>query len=193
MALIRAHHLALAIALTACGAGAAAPKTAPLAGALVLQGEEGALSLEQLAGRAPYTVLLFFSGDCPVQKAHDARLRELVASYQPKGVAFVAVASETDADVARLRAELGKRGLAMPLVEDRGAKLADQLAVEYSTHVVLLDRERHPLYSGGIDDERSRLTDHAKPWLRSALEDTLAGRPVATARTEPLGCPLSKH
>lgn len=191
MALIR--PLLLALLVSACGAATPAPKGAPLAGALVVEGETGPVSLADLAGRAPYTVLLFFSGDCPVQKAHDARLRELVAAFQPKGVAFVAVASETGADLARLRAELAKRSLAMPLVEDRGAKLADQLSVEYSTHVTLLDRERHVLYSGGIDDERSRLTEHPKPWLRTALEETVAGRAVTTARTEPLGCPLSKH
>jgi peroxiredoxin len=181
------------LAFTACGPREDARAPVVLGGSLAFEGDEGALTLEALSARATLTVLVFFSADCPVQKAHDARLREIATVYRERGVAFVAVSSEQSADVARLRAELAKRSLGMPLVVDRRASLADALGVEYTTHAVVLDRARRVLYSGGIDSERTHLTPNAEPWLRNALDAALAGRPVAKARTEPLGCPLDKH
>jgi hypothetical protein len=181
------------LAFTACGPREDARAPVVLGGSLTFESDEGAPTLEALTARAPLTVFVFFSADCPVQKAHDARLREIATVYRERGVAFVAVSSEQRADVARLRAELAKRSLGMPLVVDRRAALADALGVEYTTHAVVLDRARRVLYSGGIDSERTHLTPTAEPWLRSALDAALAGRPVAKARTEPLGCPLDKH
>ncbi len=194
---MRALPLVLcALLASACGSRAGAPSTAApvtVASATVLRSDTGEVALTDLVKKAPYTVLLFFSADCPVQKAHDARLRELVATYRPRGVAFAAIASEEGPDLGRLREELAKRALEMPLFEDRGAVLADALGVEYTTHVVLLDGERHVLYSGGIDSERTHTTDHAEPHLRNALEAVLAGKAVTKPRVEPLGCPLLKH
>jgi hypothetical protein len=128
-----------------------------------------------------------------VQKAHDARLRDLVAAYAPRGVGFAAVDAETGTDAAADRAELRRRGLSIPLLEDRGAALADALGVEYSTHVVVLAPDRRVLYSGAFDGDRTHLTATGEPYLKEALDAALAGKPVGKARTEPLGCPLRKH
>lgn len=174
---------------------AACSKTtsAPPAEAALVDRDGTSTPLRDLAARSPYTVLVFFTAECPVQKAHDARLRELVQSYGARGVAFVGVVSEVSADMAAERAEAERRGLTFPVVEDRGARLADALGVEYSTHAVLVDREGRVLYSGGQDSDRTSLSPEPRAYLRDALEDVLAGRPVARARTEALGCPLRKH
>ncbi len=195
------HALLLlaSLLLTSCRAPteAARPPTTSgptkIASPAPLVGEEGTLSVGELAKRAPFTVLLFFSADCPVQKAHDPRIREIVATYRTRGVAFAAIASEEGTDAARLRDEVKKRALEMPLFEDRGALLADALGVEYTTHVVVLDAERRIHYSGAIDSERTHLTPRGEPHLRNALDAVLEGKPVAKPRVEPLGCPLLKH
>jgi hypothetical protein len=150
-------------------------------------------SIEARAARSPHTVLVFFSSECPVQKAHDARLRELMNAYQARGVAFAAVVSEVGVDMAAEREEAKRRVPGIAVLEDKNAALADALGVEYSTHSVLLDKERHVLYSGGIDSDRTHLSPDTSPWLKQALDATLSGAPVAKAKTEPLGCPLRKH
>lgn len=170
--------------------GAVAIPTAP---DVVLGADAAPISLTDLTKRSPLTVLLFFASDCPVQKAHDGRLRELVAEYEPKGVSFAAVLSETGTDVAADRAEVRRRGFAMPVFEDRGAALADALGVEYSTHVLLLEPSRRVLYSGAFDSERTHLTSAPEAYLRDALDAALAGRAVAKNHVEALGCPLRKH
>ncbi|MBX3207026.1 MAG: redoxin family protein [Labilithrix sp.] len=190
--------LSAAAPTTACGGApsqAAATVTSTTAPAsLSLRDDTGKdESLSERAARAPLTVLLFFSADCPVQKAHDARIRELVDAYGPRGVAFSAVVSEVGADVAAERGAATQRGLGVPVLEDKDAALADALGVEYSTHAVVLDRGRRVLYSGGIDSDRTHLSPKAERWLARALDEALAGKPVSRAKTEPLGCPLRKH
>jgi hypothetical protein len=149
--------------------------------------------LGELVKRSRLTVLFFFSAECPVQKAHDARVRELMSLYQAKGVSFAAVLSETGADVAAERDAARRRGLTMPVLEDRGATLAEALGVEYSTHAVLLGADRRILYSGALDSDRTHMTSGAEPYLRNAIDATLAGEAVKKARVEALGCPLRKH
>lgn len=169
----------------ACARPAASPAAAPIVAPAdaVLRDASAEETLAARAARAPLTVLVFFGPDCPVQKAHDARLRELVAAYAPRGVSFAAVVTKRSGEVA---------APSMPVLEDEKAALANALGVEYSTHSVVLDRERRVLYSGAIDGDRTHLTPGAEPYLRNALDDALAGRAVAKPRTEPLGCPLEK-
>ncbi len=183
------------LAVAACGGRAEAPATpAALARTFTLVDEAGKPApIDAVLAPTKLTVFLFFTSECPVQKAHDARVRELVALYAPRDVGFVAVASEAGIDLAAERESTRRRALGMPLLEDQGAALADALGVDYSTHVVLVARDRSILYSGAFDSERSHLTDHAVPHLRNALDSALAGRPVTVARAEPLGCPLRKH
>ncbi|MBX3262947.1 MAG: hypothetical protein KF782_24935, partial [Labilithrix sp.] len=107
--------LATAAPIAACGGApgrAATTVTSTAAPAsLSLRDDAGRDEpLSERAARAPLTVLLFFSSDCPVQKAHDARVRELVDAYGPRGVAFSAVVSEVGADVAAERAAAKERG-----------------------------------------------------------------------------------
>lgn len=173
-------------AALACAGQPSSPAAAPSSVApadAVLRDASAEESLGARASRSPLTVLVFFSPDCPVQKAHDARLRELVATYAPRGVSFAAVVTARSGDVA---------AAPMPVVEDPKAALANALGVDFSTHAIVLDRERRILYSGAIDSERTHLTSGAEPYLRNAIDAALAGRPVARPRTEPLGCPLAK-
>jgi peroxiredoxin len=189
--------LLLSLSLAACGGAAVqspeGPKTVAPA-AVSLRDDAGHDEpLSDRAARSNLTVLLFFSSHCPVQKAHDARIRELVAAYGTRGVSFSAIVSEVDTDMAAEREAAKQRGLGVPVLEDKGAALADALGVEYSTHAVVLDRERRVLYSGGIDSDRSHLSAGAERWLERALDAALEGKPIAKAKTEPLGCPLRKH
>lgn len=176
--------------LGACGGGAAAPRGEGAAAiALTSDGRPSRVG-DLVAGQA-LTVFFFIAPQCPVQKAHEARLRALVDAYRDRGVAFGAVSSEVDADPEQDRALAARLGV--PLYHDRGAKLADAVEAEYSTHTVLFDRGGRLLYSGGFDSERTRMTDDAEPYAKAALDAALAGAAIAKPKTEALGCPLRKR
>src|SRR5690349_13723704 len=103
MALIRV--LALAAALFAC-APAHSPADLTRRELPGSDGQRHAL----IDPSARLTVLEFFSAHCKCQAAHDARWRELVQTFEPRGVAFRMIDSERGASVARDRQLATERG-----------------------------------------------------------------------------------
>jgi peroxiredoxin len=136
------------------------------------------------------TVLEFFSATCPCQAAHDERLRSIAVDYAARGVAVLAIDSEVDAKVERDRAEAARRQYPFPVVLDRGAAIARAYQAEYATYTVLMDRAGNVLYRGGIDSDKRHLHPDATSFLREALDDAIAGRPVRRPEGKTLGCSL---
>lgn len=156
-----------------------------------LTGVDGkSLSLADLARRAPFTVIVFVSATCPCTAAHQERLEDLEAAYRPRGVQLVAVDSEVGTTPASLALEA--RDYSVPLLADEGARLATALGAEYATYTVILDREGHPRYRGGIDSDKGTIHPDATLYVRDALEDLLAGKPPRRAEGKTLGCMLRK-
>ncbi len=170
------------------GCAAAQRPTHPLA-PLQLSAADG--STQRVPSeRAELTVVEFFSADCDCQRAHDARLNELAQRYEARGVAWFAVDSETDASSARDAALAKERGYLFALLVDHGAALAQALGAEYATYSVVLGRDGRVLYRGGIDSDQRELHDDARFYLRDALDDLLAHRPVRQPQGPALGCAL---
>jgi hypothetical protein len=150
-----------------------------------------ALDLSLLPGPpAHLTVLVFFSPHCHCLTMHEPRLAALYDRYSARGVRFLMVDSEVGATEARDTEEAQRRGYRFPIVLDRGAKLAAMLGAEYATYSVVLDAEGRVRYHGGIDDDKTHLTDQATPYLQDAIEDVLSGREPRADKGKTLGCAL---
>ncbi len=176
------------LALSGCARGA---RTGSLVAPRTLAATDGAThAILPAEGGPRLTVLVFSAWHCPCQAAHDARLGELTARYQPRGVTFYAVDSEVGGSLAEDAAQAQKRGYAFPVLLDPGASLARALHAEFATETFVLDRRGTVLYHGGLDSDATRLKGGASPYLENALEDLLAGRPPRMAETKALGCAL---
>jgi hypothetical protein len=139
---------------------------------------------------ARFTVVEFFSAHCPCQAVHDARLAVLARTYGPRGVTFVAVDSEADASLERDQREAEQRGYPYPILLDPEGSIARALHADYATYTVLLDARQQILFRGGIDGDRTHLHADATPYLKNALDDALAGRPIQVPEAKTLGCSL---
>ncbi len=178
--------LALVAACASCVAsspslGSAAP---PLAGT------DGAPHDLLPTGEERYVVLIFFSADCQVLAAHDERIRGIAETYVRRGFRFLAVDPEVGATLEVDAREVAARGYPFPIVLDRGARLAKAAGALYAGQTFVIDRSGRPVYQGGIDSDRTRLTNGKASYLVDALDDLLAGRPPRVAQTKVLGCAL---
>ncbi len=179
--------LAALAALMSCACAASAPRVPQLA----LEATEGPpVTLPGGLAGARYTVLEFFAAHCPCQAAHDARLRALHAAYATRRVRFYAVDSEAGASRERDAAEARARSYPFPVLLDPGGQLARSLGAEYATYSVVIDPAGAVVYRGGIDSDRLDLTRGARPYLKDALDDLLAGHAPRTAESKALGCAL---
>jgi hypothetical protein len=126
------------------------------------------------------TVLVFDAQECGVLSAHTARLRALSEEFIPRGVQFWAVERERG----------GERLFWMPRVRDPRGDLARATGAAYAGETLVLTQDARIRYRGGIDSNGLHLTEDARPYLREALEDLLAGRPLRFPETKTLGCAL---
>ena len=172
-------------------AAACAPATTPHVPVVDLQNTRGEVERfpSTLSG-ARWTVLVFLSADCPCFEAHEPRLAALARDYDTKGVRFLLVDSERESSASRAARASLEQSLAIPLVIDANAALADALRAEYATYSVVLDQEGVIRYRGGIDSDKSFLREDATPYLQDALDDLLAGVAPRRSESEALGCTL---
>lgn len=174
----------------------AAPAIAdtPWFSTIPLTGTDGRTrTLSDILGDGRYLVVTFFSASCPCQTAHDTRLKDLHAQWHARGVEFIAVDSEANSSLSNDTSEAKRRGYPFPILSDPEGKLADALGAKYATYTVIVDKEGRIRYRGGIDSDKSHLTDKARHYVRTALSQLFAGQDPNPAEGKTLGCFLRRR
>jgi thiol-disulfide isomerase/thioredoxin len=132
-------------------------------------------------------VIVFLSVVCPYSQYFEDHLRQLDATYGPKGVMFVGVNSNRTETPEEVVEHAHKTGQTFPIMKDVGNHVADLLGAHVTPEALLFDREGRLRYRGRI---RSKLgsTD-----LRDALDAVLAGRRVKTPVAKAFGCSITRE
>jgi peroxiredoxin/mono/diheme cytochrome c family protein len=160
-----------------------------------LQDFRGAWHRIDEVGEGKVVVLAFLGTECPLASLYAPRLGELARAYEKKGVAFFGIDSNQQDAPSALSRFAREHELPFPLLKDVGNELADRLGVERTPEVFVLDAGRVVRYRGRVDDQYGfgvHRPAATRRDLAAALEDLLAGRPVATPRTEPVGCRIGR-
>ncbi len=136
--------------------------------------------------RSGTTVYIVNSTTCPYCEDYVERMKGIEASYMPRGVDVVHIypirAEPTDEKV-RWHAAQGFRG---GQIIDGDASIARALEAQKTPTVYVVDAKGVILYRGAIDDAPDG-AGTATPFLANALDQHLAGKPVAVTTTEPAG------
>ncbi|AGA28981.1 redoxin domain-containing protein [Singulisphaera acidiphila] len=152
------------------------------------------VSLYGFAGKKA-VVLAFLGTDCPVGNLYAPRLAELSKAYQDKGVVFLGINSNAQETVEQVAAHAKTYGLDFPVLKDTVNLVADLTLAERTCEVLVLDGRAVLRYRGAIDDQYAigkRKPAAANQYLSDALDQLLAGKPVATPATEVVGCLLDR-
>lgn len=143
---------------------------------------------------APVLVLVFVGNGCPSVRAFEPWLADFQRAYEDRGVQVVWVNSNNPAlspEDGELATE--ERIATMPYefryLRDPDHSLALALGAETTPHAFVLDEERAVRYAGAIGDSRQP-DSMTTAYVQCAVDDLLAGRPVAVANTEPTGCAI---
>lgn len=151
--------------------------------------------------RGAHVILEWTNRDCPfVRKHYDSdNMQSLQHDARARGAVWITVASSApghpgymDGDGAR---RFRNRFDAEPthILLDPDGRMGRQYDVEFTPQIFIIDPAGNLVYMGGVDDSPTTRTadvDRATDFVGGALDDALAGRPVARPVTRPYGCPV---
>lgn len=140
-------------------------------------------------------VVAFLGTECPLAKLYGPRLQVLATEFESQGVKFLAINSNQQDSISDISAYVKEHGIQYPILKDPGHKVADLFQATRTPEVFVISPIGEILYRGRIDDQYIVGVQRDKPQredLRQALSDILAGRTVAVAQTEPIGCLIGR-
>jgi peroxiredoxin len=138
----------------------------------------------------PVTVV-FSCVHCPYVVAWEDRLNDVARDYDGRA-GFVAINSNAgylgdSPDDMRQRAE--EKSFVFPFLYDESQKVADAYGAARTPEVFVFDAGHRLVYHGAPDSDH-RDPEGAEPYLRSALDATLAGSQPEVTQTPPVGCTI---
>jgi len=139
--------------------------------------------------------VVFSCNHCPYVKAYEGRFVALQSELGPRGFQLVAInandaSSHPEDGFEAMRQRAQERGFNFPYLRDESQATARAYGAVRTPHVFLFDAARTLAYVGRIDDSWDRPEKVVRHELRDAVEDILAGRPVALAETFAVGCTI---
>lgn len=190
--------LVAASLLFAATAASAAIKVGEPAPDFTLSGADGkSHSLSAYKGK--YVVLEWTNHECPFVKKHyksgnmQAQQKELTA----KGAVWLSIVSSAPGkqghvDAAKAKELTTSRGAAPTAVLlDPSGDVGRKYDAKTTPHMYIVAPDGKLIYMGGIDSIPSADADdiaQATPYVKVALGEAMAGKPVTNASTKPYGC-----
>jgi len=142
---------------------------------------------------ADVLVIFFTCNHCPYVLGSDESTRATAEKYAPRSVRFVGINSNSvltyaEDSFAKMIERMEAKKFPWVYLRDESQRVALAYGALRTPHFFVFDRERKLVYTGRALDnprepEKATVND-----LEAALEDVLAGRPVAKPLTNPIGC-----
>ena len=187
-----------AVILSASGAAQAVADVGAAAPDFSLPDSNGASrSLSDFEGR--YVVLEWTNDGCPFVRKHygSGNMQSLQKEYTAKDVAWLSIISSapgeqghvSGAEANALTAERDAAPTAVLL--DPSGDVGREYGAKTTPHMYIIDPKGTLIYAGGIDSIPSanpQDIEKATPYVKLALDEAMAGKPVSQAQTRPYGC-----
>ncbi len=154
-------------------------------------------SLADFKGK--YVVLEWFNPECPFVKKHygSGNMQKLQQEYSGKGVAWMSIDSSASGKEGSLTAEAAQKTIAdwkmssTTLLLDPEGKAGQAYGAKNTPHMFVINPEGKIVYEGAIDSKATpnpKDIDSATNYVKVALDESMAGKPVSNANTKPYGC-----
>jgi peroxiredoxin len=136
------------------------------------------------------TVVMFLSVHCPYSNAYNDRMKALAQKYAPKGVAFAGIFSDQN-EQSEVAAYAKAQKFPFPALVDKGDVAADAYTAHVTPETYVINSRGVLVYHGRIDNDMDPANVHTHD-LANAIDETLAGKPVAKTQTKAFGCSIKR-
>lgn len=182
--------LTAALAAPVLADGPAIGAAAPAFDLKTLDGKPFSLADAEKANKA--VVLMFIATKCPVSNAYNDRMRDIANEYGKKGILFVGINSNNTEPESEVKSHAQEHGFAFTIVKDPGNKVADLYNAQHTPEIFIVGPDGKLLYHGRIDENQQEPAKVTSPDLKNALNEILAGQPIAKAETKAFGCSIKR-
>jgi peroxiredoxin len=182
--------IVLVLPSVALAASPAVGTSAPVFTLATLDGKS--FSLDQAAKTHKAVVVMFIATKCPYSNAYNDRMRDMASVYEKKGVLFVGVNSNKTEPAEEVGAHAKQHGFAFPLMKDPGNRVADLYDARHTPEIFVVGPQGKLVYHGRIDENYEEPSKVTSPDLKNALDQLLAGQPIAKAETKAFGCSIKR-
>lgn len=139
-------------------------------------------------------VVIFSCNHCPYVQAYEDRIIEIQKEYAGV-VQIVAVSSNEDNNYPEDSFEKMKeralfKKFNFPYLHDETQSVAKAYGTTHTPEVFLFDPQRKLVFHGKIDDNWQEPENVKSKYLRNAIDELLAGKPVSVPETFTIGCTI---
>jgi len=138
-------------------------------------------------------VVFFTCNHCPFVTGSDDVTRATALRFRDKGVTFVGLNSNSeqnhpDDSFDHMVSRMKEQNFPWIYVRDKSQDTAKAYGALRTPHFYVFDQEQKLVYTGrGVDNPRNTAEMKTND-LEKALDELLAGKPVSTPLTNPIGC-----
>ena len=193
MRLLRLTILGLSLIAVSGTARAASPSIGSAAPDFTLTTLDGkTFALDQAAKSHKAVVVMFVATKCPYSNGYNDRMRQMAADYSAKGILFVGINSNKTEPEDEVKAHAAKNKWNFTLAKDPDNKVADLYGANKTPEIYVVGPNGKLLYHGRIDENYEEPSKVTSPDLKNALDQILAGQPVAKTETKAFGCSIKR-
>jgi peroxiredoxin len=154
-------------------------------------------SLADFKGK--FVVLEWFNEGCPFVKKHytSGNMQKLQGEYTGKDVVWLSINSSAPGEQGHMTSESAAKTIddwkikSTQILFDHDGKVGKMYGAKTTPHMFVIDKEGKLVYQGAIDSKPTPNTADvagAENYVKVALDNTMAGKPVENASTKPYGC-----
>lgn len=137
-------------------------------------------------------VVIFTSNVCPFSVYYEGRITQLVSDYS-SDIQFILINSHNDEKESEteMKNKISAWGINIPYLSDKSGTVMKAFGAKKSPEVFLLKPAGggfSVFYKGAIDNNPQVASDVKEAYLKSNIENLLAGRSATNPNTRPIGC-----
>ena len=149
--------------------------------------------------RGKYVVLEWFNPECPFVKKHygSTNMQNLQQEYTGKGVVWLTIDSNAPGTEGNLTAEQAQKVMSSwkthqtALLLDPESNVARLYGAKNTPDMIVIGPDGKIVYEGAIDNKATPNPadiPNSTNYVKAALDESLAGKPVSNPTTKPYGC-----
>ncbi|MFO0942676.1 MAG: redoxin domain-containing protein [Pirellulales bacterium] len=138
------------------------------------------------------TIVVFISTDCPIANSYQPLLEQFRGEWSQRELQMVMIHGNPEVNIDHAKQHAKEYGIHWSVAIDPQQRIAKSLQAKNIPEAFVLDASGSVVYRGRIDDQYSALgkkrPEPTSRDLKDAVENLLAGKPVAFRETKAVGC-----